>query len=215
MNNFLVCALIFLSGVRMQAQNKTDSIPGEYYLRGVMETASVLLLKPDSSFEFFYSYGAVDRYGKGKWTWSRNQLILDSRSRPPLDFKLLESGVRTDSFITIQIEDKNNRLLSYVQGFVITKMGSLPFETNSDGIAKIRKEEIHSISLLFRLCPDRYSMFPVNERNLNFFKFGFEPWFAEVFFDHLILHPENNSLLGQHPLLEGDHFNYVKENGGN
>ncbi|HEX4849334.1 MAG TPA: hypothetical protein VFV08_00945, partial [Puia sp.] len=214
MKNRLVCIILILTCISMQAQNKNDSIPGEYYLRGVMETASVLLLKPDSSFEFFYSYGAVDRYGSGKWSILQNQLILNSRTRPPLDFRLAESALRNDTVITIQIEDKNTQLLSYLMGTVKTKSGTAPFETNSEGFAQIPKDEVISISLLFRLCPDRYSVFDITEKNLNFFKFKFEPWIAEVFFDHLILHLEKNSLRGEHPLLTGNQYYYVKENGG-
>ncbi|PWT76335.1 MAG: hypothetical protein C5B59_06875 [Bacteroidetes bacterium] len=72
---------------------------------------------------------------------------------------------------------------------------------------QIPENEIKSISIIFRLCPDRYSVFPINDKRFNFFKFRFEPWIAEVFFDHLILHPERHSLRGQHPLLDGNHFN--------
>lgn len=40
---------------------------GHYYLNGVMEVGSELLLKPDGSFEFRLAYGANDQYGKGCW----------------------------------------------------------------------------------------------------------------------------------------------------
>ncbi|BCM17488.1 hypothetical protein [Mesorhizobium sp. J8] len=40
---------------------------GHYYLNGVMEVGSELLLKKDGSFEFALAYGANDQYGKGCW----------------------------------------------------------------------------------------------------------------------------------------------------
>jgi hypothetical protein len=40
---------------------------GHYYLNGVMEVGSELLLRPDGSFEFMLAYGANDQYGKGCW----------------------------------------------------------------------------------------------------------------------------------------------------
>ena len=61
----------------MNAQQK-DSIAGEYYLEGVMETASVIQLNPDFTFKFFYSYGALDRYGSGKWAIEDNIIELNS-----------------------------------------------------------------------------------------------------------------------------------------
>lgn len=43
------------------------SLAGHYYLRGVMEVGSELLLKKDGGFEFMLAYGANDQYGKGCW----------------------------------------------------------------------------------------------------------------------------------------------------
>lgn len=40
---------------------------GHYYLSGVMETGSELLLKPDGRFDWYISYGAVDQVAKGRW----------------------------------------------------------------------------------------------------------------------------------------------------
>lgn len=40
---------------------------GEYYLTGVMETGCGIKINADNSFEFFYSYGALDRHGYGTW----------------------------------------------------------------------------------------------------------------------------------------------------
>jgi hypothetical protein len=42
-------------------------LAGHYYLDGVMEVGSELLLKKDGSFEFSLAYGANDQYGKGCW----------------------------------------------------------------------------------------------------------------------------------------------------
>lgn len=42
-------------------------LAGHYYLNGVMEVGSELLLKPNGSFEFMLAYGANDQYGKGCW----------------------------------------------------------------------------------------------------------------------------------------------------
>ena len=43
------------------------SLTGHYYLSGVMETGSELLLKADGRFEWYISYGAVDQVAKGRW----------------------------------------------------------------------------------------------------------------------------------------------------
>ena len=43
------------------------ALVGHYYLSGVMETGSELLLKADGRFDWYISYGAVDQIAKGRW----------------------------------------------------------------------------------------------------------------------------------------------------
>ena len=193
----------------MNAQQK-DSITGEYFLQGIMEMASVIQLKPDSTFDFFYSYGAVDRYGAGKWSMRNNYIELNSRVRPALDFKLITSKKTEDNFTTIKISDQNSNLLRYV--LCIVKNGKTIQEqiSNGEGIAQFLKGKMDSISLLFQLCPDRYSTFSINNAD-NYFEFGFEPWIAEIFFQHFQLKIDANKLIGKHPLMPGENFSYVKE----
>ncbi|MFM2371666.1 MAG: hypothetical protein RIS85_1388, partial [Pseudomonadota bacterium] len=52
-----------------QARNQVPdpALEGHYYLSGVMETGSELLLKTDGRFEWFISYGAVDQFAQGRW----------------------------------------------------------------------------------------------------------------------------------------------------
>ena len=44
------------------------TLAGEYQLAGVMETGSGLLLRADGSFEWYFSYGALDLGARGTWT---------------------------------------------------------------------------------------------------------------------------------------------------
>src|SRR5436189_6444802 len=91
-----------------------STIPGEYYLRGVMEVGSGFLIKPDSTFEFFFSYGALDRMGSGKWDAKGKEIILNSKPRPLHDFALISSKSTKDDFISIRITDNNELLRRYV-----------------------------------------------------------------------------------------------------
>ena len=189
-----------------------DSIPGEYYLRGVMETASGFQINADSTFQFFFSYGALDRYGKGKWMMKDDStIIFNSEKRPPLDFRLVKHEQRESDFVTVQITDANKNLLRYVAGAIETSAGTEEIQTNNEGIAQIKFQPVDSIALIFTICPDRYSVFPVTDKNDNYFSFQFEPWIAEVFFENFVLNFKNNMLSGKHPLMDGDSFSYEKE----
>jgi len=201
--------LILSSMNNLFAQSAKPSVAGEYYLRGVMETASGFQLKPDSTFQFFYSYGMLDRFGTGKWTVEHNQIILTSRTRPDVDFKLVEEKTTPDDSITIVIKDANDALLHYVQCRIQTKDGIREQTSNNEGYVRFKKEPADSLALLFTICPDRFSSFPI-PANKNYFVFGFEPWIVEVFFDHFTLQNETTQLVGKHPLLEGNQFRYEK-----
>ena len=60
-----------------------ERLAGHYYLNGVMEVGSELLLRKDGSFEFMLAYGANDQYGKGCWAQdgSKISLIPTGRNR--------------------------------------------------------------------------------------------------------------------------------------
>jgi hypothetical protein len=205
----LIAAIVLSLLYTMNAN--AQNITGEYYLRGVMETASGFQVNADSSFLFFFSYGALDRYGKGRWSLQDNSVIVfNSAQRPTLDFRLEKHETSKEKTITIQVDDNNKNILRYVQGFVKTQSGAEPFEMNDDGIAQINVQQIDSIALIFTLCPDRYSVFPVTDGN-NYFVFRLEPWIAEVFFENFTLKYSDNTLTGKHPLLEDKEYTYEKE----
>ena len=186
-----------------------SAIPGQYYLRGVTEVASGFLLNADSTFEFFFSYGALDRMGSGKWIAKGNQIVLNSKTRPLHDFALINSKVVADDFITIKITDNNELLQRYVYAkmkFVDTVLEGM---TNQKGEIKFPHKAIGNLSLQFEFCPEKTSVFDLNKEH-NYFEFGFEPWIAEYFFNNFHLTIAGNDLKGKHPLLDEKDYHYIR-----
>lgn len=181
---------------------------GEYHLRGVMETASGFKLNADSTFEFFFSYGALDRFGSGTWQQVGSTIVFNSRTQPEHDFALIKSEKVPGNLTTFRLVDNNEMLLRHVS--VIFKSGKTAVEkaTNDNGLIQIPKRPIDSLALLFSLCPDRYSTFAVTNKEHNSFEFRFEPWIVEVFFKDFKLRREKNNFVGKHPLLGGESFVY-------
>lgn len=62
-----LAACMMTSGAAQACTPGNPKLAGHYYLNGVMEVGSELLLRPDGSFEFMLAYGANDQYGKGCW----------------------------------------------------------------------------------------------------------------------------------------------------
>jgi hypothetical protein len=199
--------------VIMQPASAQDipSVPGVYHLTGVMETASVFELKPDSSFDFFFSQGALDRGGRGKWHMKSGHIILNSTSaRPPKDYAMVNSKTVPGHQTIIKMVDKNTMILSYSDISLKTPAGIISGKTNSGGEARFNQQKATAISLLFRLCPDRESVFNVDPKH-NYFEFRLEPWIAEIFFRDFSLQWKAGELSGAHPLLEGNEFRYTKD----
>lgn len=190
----------------VQAQS---TIPGEYYLRGVTEVGSGFLIKPDSTFEFFFSYGALDRMGSGKWMVKGNEIILNSKPSPLHDFALINSKVVADDFITIKITDNNELLQRYVYAklkFADTVMEDM---TDQKGEIKFPRKTMENLSLQFQFCPEKTSVFALNKEH-NYFEFRFEPWIVEYFFDNFHLMTDGKDLKGKHPLLDEKEYRFVK-----
>lgn len=185
-------------------------ITGEYYLQGVREMASGFLIKPDKTFQFFITYGALDRYGSGTWSVNGDKLILNSAARPGNDFALVSSHKRPHPFINLVVDHKNPMLLRHVYGSLEGGAEGTWEQMSQRGDLQFPSRQIESISLMFEFCPERFSVIPVTETEHNEFVFRPEPWLLEVFLDNFMLHIAAGELSGRHPLLEGSDFRYAK-----
>ncbi|WP_276484408.1 hypothetical protein [Paraflavitalea pollutisoli] len=204
----LVTALLFMPAWTMRAQT-TLSMTGEYYLRGMTEVASGFKLNNDSTFQFFFSYGALDRFGTGSWQVNNGKLVLNSRPQPEKDFAIVTSKAVPGNQTTIRIIDNNTFLLPYIH-VKLTPGSDQSIMTDNKGMIVMPRQSLDSIALLFEFCPERYSTFSIADPTHNFFEFRFEPWLMEVFFKDFNLGVDNKSLYGKHPLLQGTEFRYNK-----
>jgi hypothetical protein len=195
----------------MEAQ-KTATVSGEYYLRGVMETASGFKLNEDSTFEFFFSYGALDRSGHGNWKLKDNRVILNSSKPNGQSFLLVNNKHEDNDLMTIKILDDNAFFLSSV--YAIVKSGNKPVEslTNKTGIVTFPKQPVDSIMLLFEFAPEKTAVFTFNNNNKedNYFEFRFDPTVLDVFFEDLSLTIDEHELSGQHPLLKQGIYHFMR-----
>ena len=59
------------------AHAQPAALAGDYHLSGVMETGSGLRLREDGTFEWFFTYGALDLAARGKWTRAGDGIDLN------------------------------------------------------------------------------------------------------------------------------------------
>lgn len=101
----LIPALLLAPAVLDQPAAVEQRWVGHYYLQGVMETGSELLLKPDGTFEWMLAYGALDQYAQGRWQSDGQTVTLrptrpDAHNQlPPLPFPELRLRIDGDALI--------------------------------------------------------------------------------------------------------------------
>jgi hypothetical protein len=82
------------------------SLAGHYYLQGVMEVGSELLLRSDGSFEYALAYGNMDQAANGCWSRSEDGVVLISSS----------SFFKSQPFTRLDLKLKKDNGLIYDMG---------------------------------------------------------------------------------------------------
>lgn len=183
------------------------SYAGEYYLTGVMETASGFRLNTDSSFDFFYSYGALDRSGKGSWSVQDSFIVLNSEGPNTDGFVLKNSRKVKSDILSIIIDDPNPFFKKYVHGFVSGKEREEEQQSDQDGILRFQAGAYDSLLMMMEFSSEKVFRFPLVGKEENEFTFTFNPTILEVFFRNHRLKIDSAGLRGKHPLLgEKDYF---------
>lgn len=188
-----------------------QSLVGEYYLAGVPEMASGFNLNADNSFQFFLAYGALDRYGSGEWKEDQGRIVFQSKPWSGKDFALIESKTVEDDAIVIKITDANEQVLRHVRASLGEDTTGYWQLADDSGLIQLQKQNaVSGISLLFEFCPERVSVFRIENPFHNYFEFRFEPWIVEYFFDNFRLDIMDEGLKGAHPMMEGRDFYYER-----
>lgn len=181
-----------------------------YYLQDVKETASGFKLEADGTFKFFFTYGALDRYGSGNWTLADDHVVLQSRTWGGKDFALVNSRVVNENAVTLKITGGNPVLLRHV--FFSLQNGATGTwqQTNERGEVQFPLQPVSTVTVVFEFCPERFTHFIIDTPDHNYFEFRFEQWLMEVFFDNFQLKVSKYALSGKHPLMKGEKFVYEK-----
>lgn len=208
---FGVLVLLISVTTGLWAQDAKE-LEGGYFLDGVKDVKSGFQLSANYTFKFFLNQNGIDRYGSGRWEVDKNTIVFTGRPKPARDFKLLAARRVNDNFVTVKFTDDNPAIIKNIECNLFTARGRQKLFTNAEGIVRFNKFEVDSIQIRSLLFPDHPFTFICTNKIQNNFEFGFDKSIYEVFFDNFILLYTNNMLVGQHPLLKGNQFRYVKSN---
>jgi hypothetical protein len=193
---------------------ETQAVAGHYYLQGVHEVGSELLLHPDGSFEYFLAYGAYDENAIGTWRIQGKRVLLNTvgASNPPR-FTLKQSASKSGEGLTILVQDQSKRGLAGIDVFI--DYGNKNLETGYTQEYGWRASRPHgqpqAIGLGIRMYNLQPQWFKVEGRPDNYYVFEFSPGdLGRAKFHDTPLIPENGDLVMER---EGRMLRYVKLRG--
>ena len=191
---------------------KAQQIEGVYRMSGGHEMVAAFQFKKDSSFEFYFIYGAVDRKSSGHFNIHDRIIVLHADKVPGRDFTIVRQEKRGDG-TSIKISNPNPSLVRNVVG--IFKKGTEEDDqySNDQGDIHSNLTDCDSVFVIHTLFPDVPTPVKENQGNKNnYFELTLNPSLAEVSFKNFTLSINEEGLTGSLPwLFEREKAVFVKE----
>lgn len=96
MLNQFVKAIALMIALSLFTHVANAAAPGHYYLNGITEVGSELLLNPDGHYQAVLMYGTVDLESSGIWQQTGNLIELQSSETQQTVFKGLKLLLQQD-----------------------------------------------------------------------------------------------------------------------
>lgn len=185
---------------------------GEYYLTGVMETGCGLKLNADLTFDFFYSYGALDRHGYGTWQKNKqNEIELNTNYQDLLPFTISLEEKRENAGIKICIPNYNQILQKNTKIEIINNQISEEQVADKSGTFKFSTASVEKMIITCLFYFDNPAiLIPVNTSS-NYFELTPNHNLPLVHFNNSKFRVEENELIGNLHLLDDfKEYKFVK-----
>lgn len=155
-------------------------VQGEYYFHR-QEMVAGFNFSPDGKFQFYYSYGAVDRNATGTFSVEGDQLKLKSDKEASKDFTIIKQSKQSKGY-SVLLKDANQYLVKNILCiFFIDGMRREEY-TDNTGSVSLDIDHCDSIYLQHQLFPDIVTLLKDNKNDHNNFVVSLNPSLAQVSF---------------------------------
>jgi hypothetical protein len=201
---FFTFPIFLLMPFNDMAVKEVPDIAGTYMLRGVQETAAGFKFAADSTFEFFFSYGAVDRYASGTYSQKNGSVILTGNKIPGKDFTITKSS-KQGKGITLKVNSPNEILKSEIICVFYYEGQPVLMYTDKKGICNY-PDKADSIQLVHPLYPDEATVFMTSTFTAehNYFELSLEPSMEQLCFLQMPVEIKDNTFSCKLPWILGD-----------
>ena len=177
----------------LNSSMNAQQLRGEYRLRGVQDAASAFTFTPEGRFEFFFMYGAVDRFAEGTYTIENDTIKLKSSKEPGNDFPVTFQSRKGRTY-RIKVNDPNPYLASSVMCLYFTEGVEQVAYPDDEGLIEIPYAKVDQIYLIHQLYPDIASMIKDTGNTNNNFEVSLSPDLAQVSFKGIDFFLEGKSI---------------------
>jgi hypothetical protein len=209
MKNWHILFLFFGIIFKIHSQH---IIEGEYGFRR-QEMVAGFLFEKDGKFQFFYSYGAVDREATGSFTVKNDSLFLKSDKIAGKDFTI-KSETKKGKGYSIKVEDKNPYLVRGVRCIFFYDDGKAIEEvTDENGEFKTELTKVDKIFLMHPMFEDVPSQIKDEKNNNNNFVVRLNPSLGRVSFKGINFHVKDNNTITCLPnyFINLENIKFVKQ----
>lgn len=160
------------------------TIEGEYYFRK-MEMASGFNFTKDGKFQFFYTYGAVDRTATGSFRVEGDTLELKSDKEPGKDFAILNESKQGNGY-GIEFKHANKYLLKNILCIFVIDGKQHEEYSDENGEVKVDLPRCDTIYVLHTFFPDAPTLIKDEKDNNNHFTLELKPSLEQVSFKQMV-----------------------------
>ena len=175
--NKIVIILLFVINTKSMAQT---IIEGEYYFRK-MEMASGFNFSKEGKFQFFYSYGAIDRTATGSFSVTGDSLLLKSDKEPGKDFTVTSQSGEGSGY-TITFNDQNKYLVKNIVCIFMADGKQQQAYSDENGQVNMELGHCDTIYALHTLFPDVPTLVKDKNNNNKSFVLSLNPSLEQVSF---------------------------------
>ena len=176
MKRILLVFLLFIN-LKMIAQS---SVQGEYYFRR-QEMVAGFNFSADGKFQFFYSYGAVDRNATGSFSVEGNTLKLKSDKEAGKDFTITNQSKKGNGY-NLTFTHPNKYLLKGIRCVFFLNGKQQEVWSDSNGEARLDIPHCDTIYVQHSLYPDILTLIKDEKNQHNFFTLSLNPSLEQVSF---------------------------------
>ena len=186
-------------------------IQGEYYFRKT-EMASGFNFSADGKFQFFFTYGAVDRSATGTFKVEGDTLKLKSDKEAGKDFSITNQDKQATGY-TLVFNHPNKYLVKNIRCIFIENGKEQEAYTGSNGEVHVDLAHCDTIYVQHLLYPDIATLVKDKTNDNNLFTFSLNPSLEQVSFKGIDLKVVSDKILTCIPnyFLEMPDIKFVKQ----